>query len=98
MIFDALKLWERIRQNLVLEELEKEGLCRGEQRGKKPDVSIDVLALAVHKQYRDFVRAYVDDDKKEMKRCLADLRNVAGLVFLKLEDEEAEACPDRKEA
>lgn len=86
MVLKALALWNQITENVHLEELEKEGLCRREQRGKKPDVDVAVLCDSLGKQYRDFVRAYGISDRQEMKRCLADLRNVAGIMFLKLEE------------
>lgn len=94
MVLKALRLWEQIRENVCLEELEKDGLCRGEQRGKKPDVPVEVLQDALGKQYRDFMRAYGVFDENERKRCLADLRNVAGILFLKLDGQFT--CPSKE--
>ncbi len=85
MVLKALELWRQISENWDLEQLEKEGLWRGEARGKKPDVPVEELQDALGKQYRDFMRAYGIFDESEMKRCLADLRMVAGILFLKLD-------------
>ena len=82
----AMGLFTRINHNKKLLRLELEGFARGIDRKKTMDVSIQVLNDSLHKQYLDFLKAYGNDDHLEMKRCLADLRNVAGCFFLKLEE------------
>jgi len=52
-------------------------------------VTLNVLFESLGKQYRDFVRAYGINDEEDMKRCLADLRNVTGCFFLKLMEKKA---------
>ena len=96
MASKALKLWRQIRENISLEEMEKDGLFRGEERGKKPDVSFDILVGSLSKQMEDCHTAIqrlnneyyltLDEAKTELKKCLADLRNVAGIMFLRLEE------------
>ena len=79
----ASGLFDSIKNNKELNEYELAGLVEGEKRGKKPNVPLKVLTDALHKQYLDFLKAYGDDDKEAMKKTLADLRSVAGILFLK---------------
>jgi hypothetical protein len=83
----ALSHFNRIHGNKQLQELEKAGFLRGIKRRKTMNVSLKEIEDSLDKQYHDFLKAYGDNDKKMMLRCLADLRNVAGCVFLKLTKE-----------
>ena len=77
--------------NKELKALEIEGFVRGLRKGKTMNVTLDKIVLeSLHKQYLDFLKAYGSQDKDEMKRTLADLRNVAGCVFLKILEEDSE--------
>ena len=78
-------LWNIIRDNEQLQRLEKRGFARGKRKGKTMDVPIGVLWDALAKQWSDLAYAFRSDDVKEMRRCLADLRNVAGCLFIKLD-------------
>lgn len=81
----AIGLFNSIKNNKDLNEYELSGLAEGQKRGKKPNVSLEVLNDALHKQYLDFLKAYGQDDEERMKKCLADLRNVAGIFFLQIQ-------------
>jgi hypothetical protein len=85
MVIKALRLWEQIHTDFKLEELEKAGLVDGEQRGKSPNVDEVTLFTALKKQWKDFEKSTRLHDDAYMMRCLADLRNVAGIYVLKLE-------------
>jgi hypothetical protein len=85
----ATFLYNSIQGNGELQTLEIQGFVRGAIRKKTLDVDINVIFESVGKQYRDFVRAYGDNNSEAMKRCLADLRNVAGCFFIKLTEEES---------
>lgn len=80
----ASSLFNDIKNNKDLNDYELAGLAEGKKRGKRPDVPLKVLNDSLRKQYIDFCRAYGNDDKEQMKKCLADLRNVAGIYFLQL--------------
>jgi len=85
----AVCLYDSIQKNGELQTLEIEGFQRGVKRKKTLDMTLDVLFESLGKQYRDFARAYRIYDREDMKRCLADLRNVAGCFFLKLIEKKA---------
>jgi len=85
----AVFLYNSIRNNGELQTLEIEGFQRGVKRKKTMDVTLDVLFESLGKQYRDFLRSYGMNDGENMKRCLADLRDVAGCFFLKLTEKKA---------
>jgi len=87
----ATFLYNSIRDNGELQTLEVQGFLRGAERKKTMDVDVNILFESLGKQYRDFVRAYGINDREDMKRCLADLRNVAGCFFLKLTEDKAKA-------
>jgi hypothetical protein len=84
----AMVQYNLIHENKRLENFEKQGFLRGVKKKKTMNVDIFVLFDSLGKQYRDLVRAYGINDKEDMKRCLADLRNVAGCLFLKVEEQE----------
>jgi hypothetical protein len=78
---------KQIKENNELYERELGGLIEGEQRGKKPTVSIDVLMMALQKQFLDLRQDYALSDPcwvGRAKKDLADIRNVAGILFLVL--------------
>lgn len=97
----AMDLFLNIRWNKELRDLEIAGFVRGEEEGKDMDVPVGVVVDSLEKQWRDFADAYkryiedqYDEVKRkkavlELKRTLADLRNVAGCSFLVLEKEES---------
>lgn len=84
----ANHLFNSIKNDKMLNEYELSGLAEGRKRGKTPDVPLTILNDSLHKQYLDFLKAYGDDNQEEMKKCLADLRNVAGICFLQLSKRE----------
>lgn len=91
---EALKCWERIAENKRLSTLEKVGFDIGISRGKTMDVSIEIMNGSVSKQWKDYKWAWENylRDKSELNRqavetAIANLRNVAGCMFLKIEEE-----------
>jgi len=83
----ASMLWEKYSENPELKELEIQGFLRGLERGKTMDVPLQTLFTSLQKQHKDWLFAYFSKNIPEMKKTLADLRNVAGIVFLKLNKE-----------
>jgi len=89
---DKHKLWKTIRNNKKLQALEKRGFTRGKRKGKTMNVSVGELYGSLAKQWRDLANTYLyGDNVGHVRRCLADLRNVAGCLFLKLDGYETEA-------
>jgi len=89
-IIKGLELHRKISENEELIGLEMNGFIEGEKRGKTMDVSLEELARSLEKQYRDWRKAYYNkqlwkDGVYQMKKTLADLINVAGCVFIKIE-------------
>lgn len=91
----AFAIWQRINENPELKSLEKDGFARGEARGKSMDYPFMSVVLSLHKQIDD-VNEVLDvnldetnpDFRTSLKKALADLRNVAGCMFLKLQEED----------
>jgi hypothetical protein len=84
----AAEILKLIRQNRELYDRELGGFVEGERRGKKPNVSIEVLFKALEKQFADLKQDYSLCDPcwvGRAKKDLADIRNVAGVLFLVLE-------------
>ena len=79
-------LWSSYSRNPELIELEKQGILRGLRRGKTMDVPLVTLYSSLRKQYKDWLVAYDNKNILEMKTALADLGNVAGIIFLKLNE------------
>ena len=78
-----------INANKELEKLEIQGFMRGDEKGKTMNTPLSSFNLALKKQLQDWEEAYIRRYKRrgniaEMKRALADIRNVAGATFLKL--------------
>jgi len=92
----AQRMLESLVNNDELNRLELGGFVRGFNKGKTMHVTFKDLFNEVHKQYIDWVGAYGDSqdmtasDIAELKRTLADLRNVAGCAFLKLQEIDAD--------
>jgi hypothetical protein len=91
----ARRLHERILKNKELKAFEFSGFLRGEMRGKTMDVPLVEVVDSLRKQYKDFDYAwsfYVTmgggKSREGLKRALADIRNNAGCLFLKLVEEE----------
>jgi hypothetical protein len=84
---EALKRRNRIVQDTFLEQLEIHGFAKCVARktcvyGTREEL-IKVLTDSLAKQYVDFAEAVDNEDKLE---ALADIRNVAGLLFLALKE------------
>ena len=80
------ELWKEIRNNKKLQALEKRGFTRGKRKGKTMNVPLGELYSSLTKQFREVGEAYLlCTDGAHLRRCLADLRNVAGCLFLKLD-------------
>ncbi len=82
------KFLQQIRDNKELLNLEEAGFRRGDEKIKTMDVSSNDLKGSLYKQLMDYLYAPNVD---ETKRSLADLRNVAGCLFLKLVEEESKS-------
>ena len=88
-IFEAAEILKRINDNEQLSSLELDGFIRGIRAGKTMDVNLDVLKNSLMKQVGDWNSAFVDyilgtATLGDLQRCIADIRNVAGVIFLKL--------------
>lgn len=83
-----VELWEKIHCNYNLQELEVEGFYRGKQKGKTMNVPLHIIMQSIDKQHEDLTTAYINTPQnyKNLKQRLADLRNVAGCAFLKIEE------------
>jgi len=82
---EALKRRNSIAKDMLLEQLEIHGFAKCISRktciyGTREEL-IKVLTKSLVKQYEDFEEAVDTEDKLE---ALADIRNVAGLLFLAL--------------
>lgn len=86
MVLKGLELHRKIDENEELKELERQGFVRGEKKGKHMNVSLKELMQSLRKQYLDCLGAYNSKKISDMMCTIADLRNVAGCVFLKLEE------------
>jgi len=90
-----LKTYSAILFNSELQNLEMKGFLRGSDKGKTMNVPLSTLMRGLGKQYADFHIAYINflkekktrESTRELKRSIADVRNAAGCVFLKLGDE-----------
>ena len=90
----ANKIYNKVVGNRQLKQLEIEGFVRGERNGKTVEVALEVLVESLSKQWKDFEDAWEHHRHWKnapdlMKVKLADLRNNAGCVFLKVIKEEA---------
>lgn len=91
----AFDLYLKYTQNQQLMDLEHRGFVEGLRRGKTDNVSLQTLFWSLKKQYYDWLNVNVDSTTKnvpEMKKALADLRNVAAIVFFKLCEGEGKKC------
>jgi hypothetical protein len=86
LVRESFQLWKKIHTNLELRGIELRGFRKGTIEGKTMNVPLPTLVDSLDKQYADFLKAHASNSKEEMKKCLGDLRNVAGCVFLKLKE------------
>lgn len=90
----ASLLWKKYSENPELKDLEIQGLLRGFERGKIMDVPLEVVIDSLKKQWDDFLATWTGYKNlpktkttiEDLKRALADLRNVAGIIFIKLKE------------
>ena len=88
-IMKGINLWIKIESCKDLKLLEIRGFIRGEEKGKTMDVPLERVFQSLQKQWKDLENAfYCCSDNNELKKCIADLRNVAGCLFLKLLEKE----------
>ena len=84
----AAELHKRIRQNRELQQFEIKGFLRGAEKGKTMNVTFEQLVQSLTKQYDDFIHQLVyyytsaPTDLESLKQKIADVRNVAGCLFL----------------
>ena len=85
--FNYHLIYSRIRDNERLQDLELLGFRRGQEQGKTLAVTVDTVYANLEKQWRDLTNAWhaTPRDYAHIHRCLADLRNVAGCLFLNTE-------------
>lgn len=91
-----LRTLQRIWENPALRSLEVLGFKHGSRKGKTMKVNLQTVVNNLYKQVEDFRQAYHGylrdpddaDLQANLKMKLADLRNVAGCVFLKLQEQE----------
>lgn len=88
-IFEAAELLRKINENDELRSLELDGFIRGIRKGKTMDVDLSRLRYSLRKQMGDYESKWIDHilgeaTKDDLKRYVADIRNVAGIIFLKL--------------
>jgi hypothetical protein len=81
------KLLQQIRDNKELLDLEEAGFLRGDKKGKTMGVSESKLYYSLVKQWTDFLNAWNSKDDLAVLKTLADLRNNAGTLFLKVQEE-----------
>lgn len=89
----AQQLHNAINNSRELYAYELQGLLRGEERGKTMDVPLATVLHSLEKQERDLedtiLKFYAKQaDARDLKKGLADIRNVAGLCFIKLQERE----------
>lgn len=77
-----------ISGNKELKKLEIEGFVKGTKEGKTMNVPILTIIDSLKKQWKDWEKVRFSSNPGRMKRALADLRNVAGCLFLKLQEVE----------
>lgn len=88
----VMKLYNQIKNNRELTDLEINGFIQGATKGKTIDISMTDIYLSVHKQYLDFAlealnsSPNIEKNSVILKQRLADLRNCAGLMFIKLQE------------
>lgn len=88
-LHEANEILRRINENEELHDLELDGFIRGTRAGKTISVTLDVLKNSLRKQVGDWESALVDyilgnATLDDLKRCIVDIRNVAGCIFLKV--------------
>lgn len=83
------KIWEKIQKNEKLKELELAGFRRGDRKGKTMDVPLSEMFGSLSKQWKDLHDAYyLGLDTGTLMKHIANLRNVAGCLFLKIDPSE----------
>jgi len=93
---DSDELWNKIRNNEMLQVREREGFKRGEARGKHMDYAAwTIFEISLVKQWNDLFKAMCTGKASDKMRCIADLRNVAGCLFLKVEEEMIEDATEK---
>jgi hypothetical protein len=83
----AEKIWKMISRDFKLAELERSGFVKCVARktclnGVSHEERIRILRESLIKQFKDFEEAEYEDRLE----ALADIRNVAGLLFLALKE------------
>lgn len=97
-------LLKKIQTNVELLRLELKGFRRGEKQGKTMKTDIKTLVASIDKQHHDLRSAYLDyvmnkrlSNLRIIKRHIADLRNAAGCLFLKILEKEEELTAETLE-
>lgn len=99
-----LKIWLDIETCKELKQLEIKGFQRGKKKGKTMSVPLSKIFESLMKQWRDLHTTFFEfyhlysygKDSSDVKKCIADLRNVAGCLFLKILEMEDGYSPDKE--
>ena len=90
------ELWLKVTCNIDLVNLEKAGFIHGVEKGKVMDTNIETIYESLVKQMTDLDKVFIKmlflegqptispEEIYEIKQCIADIRNVAGCLFLKV--------------
>ena len=90
------KLWLKVVCNIDLVNLEKAGFIHGVEKGKTMDANLETVYESLIKQVTDLDKVFIKmlfleeqptvspEEIYEIKQCIADIRNVAGCLFLKV--------------
>jgi len=88
-LHEANEILRQINENADLHDLELDGFIRGFRAGKTLNVGMQLLLNSLRKQVGDWESIFIDyilgnATLDDLKRRLADIRNVAGVIFLKV--------------
>ena len=83
-MLSGLNLWSYIQRNKKLNNALMKGFNKGTKNQKSYDVPIHIIVAHLNQHQIKFRDAFIKNDVEKMKENIADMINIEGILFLKL--------------
>jgi len=83
-MLNGLNLYYYIQRNIKLKHALMEGFKKGTKNKKSYDIPIHIIIAHLNQHQIKFRKAFIKNDIEEMKENIADMINIEGIIFLKL--------------
>ena len=80
----GFNLWSYIKRNKKLNDALIKGFKKGTKNQKSYDIPIHIIIAHLNQHQIKFRDAFIENNVEKMKENMADMINIEGIIFLKL--------------